>query len=241
MITFSKKPFKISTDHVRLYYYQELDQRKQQNSGVIVDDACYELMFVKEKDVKLINEGKESYLLPPAYTVNNLSGPFKFEFSDTFTSFCIKLQPWMNASFVPVEKSQLLNLNTVYPGQLSHLHDQLFSSKSFNEMTQYAEEFLIAANIKPNKEVDLIRDVCKYIYENSGNVTVNELADRFNIYRQKLSALFRKEVKYTIKKFINCIRISACLKYKLKHPEMSLTEIGHKFGSFELPPFPREG
>ncbi|MEL6986647.1 MAG: AraC family transcriptional regulator, partial [Bacteroidota bacterium] len=88
-------------------------------------------------------------------------------------------------------------------------------------------------------DVELIKNVCKLIYKESGNITVAEIAERFNLYRQRLSFLFIQEVKYTIKKFINCVRIRACLQYKLEHPEISLTEIGHKFGFYDQAHFIR--
>jgi len=224
---------------IHSFYYLELDQNKEKNSGIVIDDACYELMFVKEKNVKLINEGNQIFLLPSSYTLNNLNGPFRFDFPESFSSFCIKLQPWMNASYVPTKKAQLLDLNQLYPKFINPLHKNLFASDSFEEMVEYAKEFLIDIAIVPNKEVELVRNVCKLIYMESGNITVAEISDRFNMYRQKLSFLFKQEVKYTIKKFINCVRIRACLGYKLKNPEISLTEIGYKFGYYDQAHFIR--
>jgi len=239
LVSISKPSRKVSGDSIHSFYYAELDQTKEKNSGVVIDDACYELMFVKEKNVKLINGDNEIYSLPNAYTFNNLGGPFRFDFPESFSSFCIKLQPWMNASYVPTKKSQLLDLNQLYSEFINPLHKNLFATDSFEEMVELAEDFLIALNIAPNKDVALIRNVCLLIYEESGNITVAEISDRFNIYRQKLSFLFIQEVKYTMKQFINCVRIRACLSHKLKHKDMSLTEIGHKFGYYDQAHFIR--
>lgn len=235
----TKQPLNVSIDSIRLYYYLEFDQNKNPNSGIVVDDACYELMFVKEKNVKIITGNKEIFLLPPCYTLNNLTGPFRFEFPETFSSFCIKLQPWMNASYIPTKKSQLLNLNELYATNSDQLHQKLFHSESFDEMVDHAEFFLLSLSIQPNKNVGLVKDICSLIYEKSGNITVNEIADRFNIYRQKLNALFKQEVKYTLKTFINNIRIRSCLAYKFKHPEISLTEIAYQFGFYDQAHFIR--
>ena len=233
------QPKKISTDIVRSFYYVEFDQSKEKNSGVIIDDACYELMFVKEKNVKLIDGDNVSHLLRPCYTLNNLKSPFRFEFSDSFSSFCIKLQPWMNASFVPTKQSQLLDLNLLYPKYMDQLHQDIFNSKTAEEMADHAEQFLIAIDIRPNKDTELIKNICELIYLKQGNITVNEIAEQFNIYRQKLNALFKQEVKYTLKTFINYIRIRACLRYKLENPEILLTEIGHQFGYYDQAHFIR--
>lgn len=229
MNTNSKHPIKLSTDAIRSYYYLELDQKQQSNSGIVIDDACYELMFVKEKNVKIITGKDEVFLLPPSYTLNNLTGPFRFEFSDTFSSFCIKLQPWMNASYVPSKKSQLLNLNKLYPN-IDKLQEALFVSESVDEMVDHAEQFLLSIAIFPNKDAELIKNVCSLIYAKSGDITVTEIADKLSIYRQKLNLIFKQEVKYTLKTFINNVRIRFCLAHKLRNPEISLTDIAYQFG-----------
>lgn len=233
------EPKNISTDIVRSFYYVEFDQAKKTNSGVIIDDSCYELMFVKEKNVKLVDGDNVTHSIPPCYTLNNLKNPFRFEFPESFSSFCIKLQPWMNTTFVPTKQSQLLDLNLLYPKYMDQLHQDLFNANTVEEMAEYAEQFLLAIDIRPNKDTELIKNICQLIYLKQGNITVNEIAEQYNIYRQKLNALFKQEVKYTLKTFINNIRIRACLKYKLQNPEVLLTEIGHQFGYFDQAHFIR--
>jgi len=132
----------------------------------------------------------------------------------------------------------LLSLTSLI-ASLPSLHQKLFAADSFEEMVRHAEDFVTTIAVTPNKDVELIRKVCELIYQESGNITVADISDHFNIYRQKLSALFRQEVKYTIKKFINCVRIRACLSYKLKNPDISLTVIGHKYGFYDQAHFIR--
>lgn len=229
----SKSPINIPRDKIRLYYYIEFNQFKTKNSGVIVDDSCYELMFVKEKNVKIIDGNGKIHLLPQFYTLNNLKGPFRFEFPNTFSSFCVKLQPWMNTSYVPAKNSQVLDLSELYNKNTNDLHQAIFNTNSIDEMVDLVEEFLNGLSILPNKDVELIKNICSLIYERSGDITVKEIADTFNIYRQKLNALFKKEVKYTLKVFINNVRIRSCLAYKLSNPQISLTEIAYKFGFYD--------
>jgi len=239
MITTAKSPIRISKDIIRFYYYLELDQKKDYNSGIVIDDACYELMFVKEKNVKFVNGNNQMFLLPQSFTLINPKAPFRFDFPDTYSIFCIKIQPWMNASYVPTQNGNVLNLNKLYPEYMDKLHQNLFNADSIDDMVNYAEDFLLALPIFPNKETELVKNICNLIYEQSGNITVNEIAEKFNVYRQKLNQLFKKEVKYTLKVFINCVRIRACLYYKLKNPLMSLTEIGLLFGYYDQAHFTR--
>jgi len=224
---------------VRSFYYVEFDQQQENNSGVVIDDACYELMFVKETDVQIITGDNQVFNIPPSYTLNNLEGPFKFKFSETFSSFCIKLQPWMNNSFVNYEKSEVLDLNKIYPSALNDLHLQIFSSETFEEMQSHAEDFLELIDIKSNEATKLVKGICELIYEKDGNISVNEISEQFSIYRQKLNQLFKQEVKYTLKSFINYVRIRACLNHKIKNPTISLTEIGYHFGFYDQAHFIR--
>ena len=230
MIAISTPPKLLSANIVRSYYHLVFNQHQQKNSGVVIDDSCYELMFVKERNVQVKTGKGEIFALPPYYTLNNLEGPFKFKFPDTFTTFCVKLEPWMNRSFFFPATSEVLDLSTIYGDSVKQLYHDLFASTSLDEMVSYAEQFLIALAIAPNKEVPLIKSVCELIYEKCGDITVSEIAEHFGVYRQKLNKLFKQEVKYTLKTFINNIRIRACLDYKLKHPETALTTIAYQFG-----------
>ncbi len=240
MISNNKLPINVSPELIRLYYYIEFDQNINVNSGIIVDDCCYELMFVKEKKVKINTGDNKTFLLPPFYTLNNLQGPFKFEFEEMFTSFCIKLQPWMNASFISIEESKVLNLNTYFNNAADQLHHNIFKSASIDEMIEHAERFLLSLTVpKKEEEVDVIKNICNLIYEKSGNITVQEISDKYGIYRQKLNAIFKKEVKYTLKTFINNIRIRSCLAHKFKNPNLTLTEIAHQYGFYDQAHFIR--
>lgn len=230
MIAITKPPLRISSDVVRSYYHLVFDQKQQQNSGVVIDDSCYELMFVKEKNLAVKTGMGRVYQIPLCYTLNNLEGPFKFQFSDTFTTFCVKLEPWMNRSYISLSTSKVVDLSEIYGDAVNQLNKDLFNATTMEEMVCYAEQFLISLAIPPNKDVPLIQNICKLIYEKSGNITVGEIAAHFGIYRQKLNQLFKQEVKYTLKTFINNIRIRACLDYKLKNQEIALTTIAHQFG-----------
>ena len=233
MISISRPPINVSNEIIRSYYYLEFIQSKNKNSGIVIDDCCYELMFVKEQNVKFINGDNKSFLIAPSFTLINPKPPFRFEFSKTFSVFSIKLQPWMNTSYIPISKGKTLNLNTLYHDPINVLQKNLFNSKSIDKMVEHAEEFLMTLNISLNERTELVKNICKAIYDKSGNITVNEIAVQFDMYRQKLNQLFKEEVKYTLKTFINNIRIRACISYKLKNPEISLTEIGYRFGYFD--------
>jgi len=70
-------------------------------------------------------------------------------------------------------------------------------------------------------------------------LSVAEISEHFGVYRQKLNQSFKEQVKYTLKNFIDCVRIRACVKQKIQNPEISLTEIGYNFGYYDQAHFIR--
>jgi AraC-like DNA-binding protein len=78
--------------------------------------------------------------------------------------------------------------------------------------------------------MNLIKNICGKIYETRGMITVNELADMFEMSRQTLNKTFFSHVNYTTKYFIILVRILSATKFKLNNPSYSLTEVAYEFG-----------
>ncbi|WP_276371527.1 AraC family transcriptional regulator [Chryseolinea sp. H1M3-3] len=216
---------------VHSFYYQEFNRNVASNSGLIADDGCYEIMFVKETDAFLSYGINNRSKIPHTYTINRVPQPFSIDFKACFTTFCIKLQPWNNGMFFPNSLPQgILDLRTLFGKEILDLHENIFSSKSFNEMVTLAEQFLIAKEYCLSAEMEFVKSVCEKIYDCKGSVSVNELAETFDVPRQILNKIFFRHVKHTVKKFLVLIRMRASIEYKLANPTSSFTEIAYKFG-----------
>ncbi|BFP43428.1 hypothetical protein FGF1_42730 [Flavobacteriaceae bacterium GF1] len=227
----NKKPVKELEHLVHSFYFQSFYNKEQKNSGLIADDGCYEIMLVKEENAILKTGKQTKYQIPKTYTIHKVEQPFGIEYAGSFNTFCIKLQPWVNALFFSDGLPQgVIDLRMVFGEEISCLHDRVFSVSDFDEMVEIAEEFIIRLNIHSSPETKFINKVCDEIYVKNGNVTVKELADLFQTSRQALNKLFYYNVKHTLKKFILLIRIRASIEYKLTHPDTPLTSIAYMFG-----------
>ena len=228
-------------EFIREYYYIHIDKTQEENSGLIADDGCYELMFLKEHDAKLIFDKSKKVIIPKVYTINNVSPPFKVEFPKTFTTFCIKLHPYVNTLFIPNGFPKgVLNLRDVFGDKIYELHDAIFSSTSFDQMVQESEKFLLNLNLSFSEDILLIKEVCNVIIRQEGNISIQKLSEEFNISRQYLNKLFSYHIKHSLKEFSILIRMRASIEYKLSHPEKTLTEIAYQFGYYDQAHFVRD-
>jgi hypothetical protein len=204
---------------VRSFYYQEFNRDVRTNSGLIADDGCYEIMFVKQTDAFLCYGNNNRSRIPETYTIHRVPQPFSIDYKTRFTTFCIKLQPWVNGLFFPNSLPQgALDLKTLFGNEILDLHYVIFSSKSFEEMATLSEQFLNAKEYHLSPEIELVKSVCEKICHFGGNISVTELSEIFHIQRQILNKVFFRNVKHTLKKFLALIRMRASIEYKLAKP-----------------------
>ncbi len=157
------------------------------------------------------------------------------EVAHQHTFFVIKLQPWVNAYFFSDIKEK--GVVDIENDQLATLWQQLFKEVSVDLRFDLAKTFMEAQDIRLSPSMILACEICEYVYMQQGKVTVMELSDHFGKSRQYLGKVFKKEVMYPLKKFIITVRILDLVKYKAKHPEISLTELGYLYGYFDQPHF----
>ena len=219
---------------VRKLYYQSLDKKINETSGIIADDGCYELMFIKEKSVCLEHDKVKKTQIPNCFTLHKIMPPFRFEFSEKLTVFGVKLQPWANSLIIPNNFPEgILNLQLVFNPSINLFHKDLFNQESFEAMVEMSCNFLFSNKIKIDNEILLIKSVCEEIYSTNGNISVQNLSLQFRVNRQKLNKTFKKHVKYNLKYFIKLIRMRAIIKYKIMNIEVTLTQAAHLFGYFD--------
>ncbi|WP_306013666.1 MULTISPECIES: AraC family transcriptional regulator [unclassified Allomuricauda] len=217
-------------------YYIHMAER----SGLIpiIDDCCYDFVFFKEAD-GYFYYGPDQQAQPIGsniFTINQLHPPYRIEAANSLTFFTIKVQPWANAYFFSnVEQVGIVDVSQLHSG-LIPFHYDIFSAKQ-EERFVMAEAFMRNTLEQLTPSMALVRAICETIYEKRGMVTVNELSDQFQRSRQYLGKIFKKEVMYSLKKFIITVRILDLVKYRAKHAEVSLTELSYDYGYFDQPHF----
>ncbi len=235
-VYYPKKPLDIL---FRECYYIHIGQEDQQRPIPVIDDCCYDLVFFKEAAGTFYygSKAKEVPINSKIFTIHQVTPPYKIKAKDSLTFFTIKLQPWANAYFF----SSLHGSGVV---DISDLNDQwgVFWKQVF-ELDKADDQFALAEHLMEEMQfsltpsMELVRDICAYVYKNEGKVTVNQLSEHFSRSRQYLGKVFKKEVMYPLKKFIITVRILDLVKYKSKHPDISLTQLSYDYGYFDQPHF----
>ena len=204
----------------------------------IIDDCCYDFVFFKEAE-GLFYHGPDQHVQPiesGIFTIHQLHPPYRIEATNSLTFFTIKVQPWANAHFFSrVEEAGIVEVSQLQSG-LMLFYENIFRAKA-EERFEMAEAFMRNVLVQLTPSMELVRAICETIYEKRGMVTVNELSDQFQRSRQYLGKIFKKEVMYSLKKFIITVRILDLVKYRAKHAEVSLTELSYDYGYFDQPHF----
>lgn len=224
----------INNFYIKEYYYQSFDNTIE-NTGIIIDDGCFEYIFInaKKTNIYLIHNHKK-YVLPNCFTLNHMSPPFKFQYDGQFTAMGIKFQPWANSLFVPDNlNSGVVDLTCIYGKELEKTTVSILENFDFNLMISHFDKVLNLKYEHVNDEIILIQSICLEIHEKNGIVSITELSKKHGISRQTLNKLFKKKVKYSIKYYSRLIRTRAAIAYARNNPNLSLTDVSYKYGYFD--------
>ncbi len=123
---------------------------------------------------------------------------------------------------------------------LLDLHEDLFKEQPLASRYSIADLYMLNKCIRLTPTMEVVKSLCVYIYDKQGILTVNDLSAVFNKSRQYLNKVFKKEVMYSLKKFIITVRILALVKHKVKNTELSLTQLSYEFGYFDQSHFIRD-
>ena len=242
MIIQSKKPDPSLSHLIREYYYFATGPRRRSKYVPVIDDGCYDFIFFHEQDSSLVY-GPEQHSLPitsKVFTIHHLKPPYRIRFGEALTFFTIKVQPWANAHFFSMPgKSGVVDVLPQYP-ELEGLHAEILGDLPLEERFKKADLFIRAYPRALSPAAYWVREVCEEIYRTGGMTSVTALSETFGRSRQYLNRVFRQEVMYSLKKFIITVRIMDLVKYRIKNPEISMTELCYRYDYFDQPHFNRD-
>lgn len=239
-IYIDSKPVLLANEIFRLYQYCALSKKEPKpNTGIMIEDGCFEFIFVKEKDITLQIQDEKPIKLPSCFSLGRLPMPYKFNFPETLSYFAVKVQPWVSSFFFP-EECTVKDLSETYGSNILRLHERIFSSDSFEEMNNHVETFFYSSNLPDVNDFKISKEICQHIYRCKGDLKIKELLSQFSQSRQRLNHLFLKQTRNSIKEFAIYVRIREILKYKVNHKNKSLTSIALEFGYFDQSHFIRD-
>ncbi len=231
MAYLERVPELISKDIVRSFYFFNVDQS---NSGIMVEDGCFELMFINKTQVQIKTGFNKVIDLPKYFGIGKVALPYRFLFPDSLGLFAIKFQPWVSSYFF--EKSVFSGIYSVnasiFP-DLHALHERLFLAKSPMDMIKVAENYLGGLKLPPAESFDLSKSICERIEENKGLDKVATIMDSLPFSRQRINKLFYQNCKSSIKEYSTLVRIRALLAYYAENRTESLTNLAFQFDYFD--------
>jgi len=216
-------------------YFIHIGDEQANRRIPVIDDCCYDLVFFKEaKGTFYFGEDPRKVAIrSKVFTIHGVTPPYRIEAAGSLTFFTIKLQPWANAHFFSSFKQSgvvdIANKDAAFMG----FYNNVFQTDELSEKFSLTTEFMQAHMLELTPSMQLVREICQHIYDRQGKVTVNQLSEQFGKSRQYLGKVFKKEVMYSLKKFIITVRILDLVKFKVKNPEVSLTQLSYDYEYFD--------
>ncbi|WP_235856479.1 helix-turn-helix transcriptional regulator [Flagellimonas oceanensis] len=220
-------------------YYIHLDHEGGTGRIPVIDDCCYDLVFFKEAaGIFYYGENpKKVAIKNKVFTIHNVTPPYRIEGAGALTFFTIKLQPWVNAHFFSSLQNEGVVDISKFDSQLLPFYQQVFAIDEVSGKFSLADDFMNKNLFELTPSMEFVKEICGCVYESQGKITVNQLSEHFNRSRQYLGKVFKKEVMYSLKKFIITVRILDLVKHKAKNPDISLTHLSYDYGYFDQPHF----
>ena len=242
MIIQSKKPDPSLSHLVREYYYFATGPRGSTKYVPVIDDGCYDFIFFRERDSSLVygSEQRSLAINAKVFTIHHLQPPYRIRFGEALTFFTIKVQPWANAHFFSMlTESGVVDVLPRYP-DMESFHSEILGDLPLEARFRKADLFMKRHQRSLSDAAQWVQGVCEEIYRTGGMTSVGSLSETFGRSRQYLNRVFRQEVLYSLKKFIITVRIMDLVKYRIKHPEVSMTELCYQYDYFDQPHFNRD-
>ena len=227
-------------DIVKEYYVFSNKEEKTKYVPVI-DDCCYDIIFFKEANTTLTYGSNQKEIEIPyhIFTIHNLVPPYKLKFKESLNFFTIKLQPWANACFFSNLKEQGIH-NLEDNDKYRRFFQEVFFLHTNSEKFELADRLMKKQEVTLSTNAEFVKDVCLFIYERRGLVSVNEISDTFQKSRQYIGKLFKQNVLYGLKRFITTVRIVDLVKHRKDHEGISLTELSYQYNYFDQSHFIRD-
>ncbi|WP_422105464.1 helix-turn-helix domain-containing protein [Winogradskyella sp.] len=224
------QPDQLPKDIFRLYQLCSIENA--QNTGLMVEDGCFEFILVKEHNIRIQIQDKPPIKLPQYFSLGKLPLPYRLIYPDSLNYFAIKIQPWVSSFFFPNDYG-IIDLSKTYASDIIELHKKVFSSNSFEDMVHHTEAYFLTKPLPNINELIISRAICNQIYDNKGIIKIKDLLDLFPYSRQKLNDLFFHQTKNSIKEFAGYVRIREVIKNAVNHRQKSLTSIAMDYGYFD--------
>ena len=227
---------------VREFYYFSTGPLSKTKFVPVIDDACYDFICFGEQDSTLVY-GPDQVSLPipyKAFTIHQLRPPYRIRFGESLTFFTIKVQPWANAHFFSkLPGAGVVDITSLFPG-LEGFQREVLGDLPMEVRFEMANAFMEGQDGELSDKAQWVRGIVEEIYRKAGMTSVSALSTEFGVSRQYLNRAFKNQVLYSLKQFILTVRIMDLVKYRLKNPDTSMTDLCYRYDYFDQPHFNRD-
>lgn len=186
----------------------------ERQTGIVTPDTCVDVIFnVSYTDNKIVSNfcgiNDETFITSS-----------KYSHAERNSTFAVRFYAWSAILFADESmkgtKNQFIDAGILFDGFKEKMEKHLFETKSLEERSKIAEEYLIK-RLCPQRENSLFMRAVKKMITENGNLRVLELATDLHISSRQMERIFLENMGVTPKKAADLIRYQClwqeiCLK-----------------------------
>lgn len=125
--------------------------------------------------------------------------------------------------------------NEVIGNGIEHFYEQLLNASCIQEMTLFADIFLIGFLNKRKRTYinDGITKIFHHLSINRNTTNITQCAYQANMSMRNFERRFGEQVGTSPKLYFRLLRFNAALKFKMTHPEKSWTDVAYECGYYD--------
>ncbi len=154
----------------------------------------------------------EKIAVPMAFVCGQFTSNYRLTLNGRIHMIGIVFRAWSIHDFFGVRMSMLVNnrmdLSLLLGDLAAAMHEQLTKSKTTEERVSILEKFLLERLPAAQKKLNVIDDAVAFIDDKRGVITVQEVAEKFNISKRYLEKRFLEKVGTSPKMYARTIRFS---------------------------------
>lgn len=229
------KPNIYLSDFVKYYWQFEWDSNSQAvHLNRIIPSGELQMIFHYKTPFREVCKYNQSLIQPQSLICGQQT-----EYKDIISGgpsglFAVVFYPYALRAFFPNPVSEFTNqtisLDNFFRAETKELEERIIETNRIYSRLLLVEAFLLKRLSRPNRFL-LTQKATNLITETSGQLTVNEIANRLSISKRQLERIFLANIGISPKKFGRITRLNRSIK--LFREVEPLTTLAYEAGYFD--------
>ncbi len=220
-------PHPLLADYIKCFWVMERDFQPLNGTLDILPDSYIELIFNTGSPCK-VDDGQSVWELPDCYLVTLFDKPFRLRTTGVLKTIGVRFFAW---GFFPLTGIHLDASETIHmldsDWQNLTAHIATLESESTVELLQ--QHFIQYALRMKNHEPE-VRHVSQRLFEQKGDVKIEDLVQESHLSRRQLERRFRTEVRMSPKTLALRMRFEHVRDQLCGNPESNLAKLAADYG-----------